>query len=128
MNRILFVCVAVLVLFSCNNGTVHENIEAEVTAINSKCPKMIDSETRIDGVELLKSNTIVYKYTLINLSAANLDTAGFRSAMWPGILSTIRINPGLKDLRENETTFRYLYLDRDGKKAYEFTVTPRQYK
>ena len=128
MKKVWIACMAVLMLFACSNEPVRSRIESEVSDINSKCPKMIDSETRIDGVVLLQPNTIVYKYTLVNLSAGNLDTAGFRSAMWPGILGTIRINPGLKDLRDNETTFRYLYLNRDGKKAYEFTVTPRQYK
>ena len=89
---------------------------------------MIDSETRLDGIRVLKPNTIVYKYTLVNLLAENLDTAKFYTAMWPGLLSTIKISPDMKSLRETNTEFQYDYKDKNNKGVYLFKILPKDYK
>jgi hypothetical protein len=96
--------------------------------INEKCPKMLDSETRLDGIEVRDPNTLVYKYTLVNFLAQNIDTAQFYHAMWPGIISTVRVSPEMKKLRENDTDIEYFYQDKAGKTIYTFRISPGDYK
>lgn len=112
----------------CTQLSPEARMEKDVAGINEKCPTMIDSETRLDGIDIVKPNTIIYKYTLVNLNVQYLDTQGFRSAMWPGILGTIKINPAMQKLRDNNTTIQYSYRDKDGRTAYIFTITPQHYK
>lgn len=88
---------------------------------------MLDSETRIDKVELKEPNTIVYKYTLVNLLAENMDTLKFYNAMWPGLLSYIRVSDEMKSLRNSGGSIEYCYSDKKNKEVYRFKITPKDY-
>lgn len=121
---------ALFVLFSRCADPVAKNMEnlSEVAkAINEKCPQMLDSETRLDGIEVKDPNTLVYRYTLVNLLAANLDTAQFYRAMWPGLISNVKVSPEMKKLRENNTTIEYYYQDKTNKPVYIFRMGPSDY-
>ncbi len=111
------------------NGTASQekSIEQVVADINAKCPQMIDSETRIDGIEIKTDNALAYKYTLVNIAAASVDTAEFRKALWPGLLSLIRTNAQMKELRDRKTVFEYDYSDKEGRFIYSFKIYPRDY-
>ena len=127
------ISITILFLFSlvsCNDESdkVSSEIKQIATQVNKKCPQMIDSETRLDGISFLEPSTIVYKYTLVNLLAENLDTAKFYTAMWPGLLSTIKISPEMKSLREANTEFHYDYKDKNNKGVYLFKILPKDYK
>ncbi len=99
-----------------------------VEKFNQKCPMMIDSETRIDGIEVKKPNTILYKYTLMNVSVENVDTTLFEAALRPGIVNTLKTNPDLKEMRDLKANFEYYYKDKKNKFIYSFTITPIDYK
>ncbi len=62
-----------------------------ITLFNKKCPMMVDSETRIDAIEVKNTNTIIYKYTLVNINVEGVDTAAFNAALRPGIINTLKI-------------------------------------
>lgn len=98
-----------------------------VSQFNSKCPMMIDAETRMDGIEIKGTNTILYKYTLINLMVENVDTTKFNLALRPGIISTIKTNTELAELKRINSSFEYFYKDRDNKFIYSFLITPNDY-
>ena len=98
-----------------------------VEKFNKKCPMMIDSETRIDGIEVKKPNTILYKYTLMHVSVENVDTALFEAALRPGIVNTLKTNPDLKEMRDLKANFEYYYKDRENKFIYSFLITPDDY-
>jgi hypothetical protein len=98
-----------------------------VSQFNSKCPMMIDAETRMDGIEIKGTNTILYKYTLINLNIENVDTTKFNLALRPGIISTIKTNAELAELKRINSSFEYYYKDRDNKFIYSFLITPNDY-
>src|SRR5437879_584974 len=86
--------VMLFLVTACNPFAREEEFDLEKSAsmINQKCPQMIDSETRIDAVEVKEHTTLVYRYTLVNLSVANVDTHNFYLAMWPGLLSTVKVS------------------------------------
>ena len=89
---------------------------------------MIDSETRIDAIEIKNTNTIIYKYTLVNVKVENVDPIMFNAALRPGIINTLKINPDLKELRDVKASFEYYYKDKNNKFIYSFIVTPKDYK
>ncbi|MEO6305406.1 MAG: hypothetical protein ABIP51_19750 [Bacteroidia bacterium] len=99
-----------------------------VEQFNSKCPMMIDAETRMDGIEIKGGNTIVYKYTLINLFAEKVDTAQFNLALRPGIITTIKTNTELAELKRIKSSFEYQYRDRENKFIYSFVISPDDYE
>jgi hypothetical protein len=98
-----------------------------VMQFNEKCPMMIDAETRMDGIEIKNGNTIVYKYTLINLFASKVDTSQFNRALRPGIINTIKTNAELDELKRIKSSFEYYYKDREDKFIYSFVITPEDY-
>jgi hypothetical protein len=129
VNKKLFVILLpALLVFSCgSNGGSSADLQDIVKEVNQRCPQMLDSETRIDAIEMKAQNTLVYKYSLINATAQQVDTQQFRLAMWPGILSIVKTNAYLEKIRENKTTVEYQYADKVGKTIYTFTITPRDY-
>lgn len=119
---------AVCLFYSCSQEKpFNERLYNTVTTINEKCPKMLDSETRIDGVEYKEPNTLLYKYTLVNVLKQNVDTHQFYLALWPGLLSTIKVSAEMKELRENNTLVQYAYNDKLNNPIYTFTIKPENY-
>lgn len=104
-----------------------KGIQEEIAAINSECPKMIDSETRLERVELLQTQRIAYYFSLVNVYRQNVDTQLFRRNLWPGLLSAVRTSPELENLRENEMKFEYVYLDKAKQLIYTFSIKPEHY-
>lgn len=121
------VVLAFLFIFSCNTNT-ESSIEEEVARINKSCPQMLDEETRLEKVVYFKPSLIIYNYTLVNLAKANVDTAQFRTALWPGILSGIRVDKDLEGLREKQINFEYRYYDKAKQLIYTFKISPRNYQ
>lgn len=122
--------VFILLLFAqCKSGEQNaKELSAIVDELNKKCPQVIDSETRLDGLELKQPNTLVYKFTLLNLNVQQLDTHQFYLAMWPGLLSTIKVSKEMQELRDNKATIQYAYRDKAQQSVYVFTIHPEDYK
>jgi hypothetical protein len=119
----------ITILFSrCGEQTNSaEELSNIVTELNKKCPQVIDSETRLDGLAFKAPNTLVYNYTLLNINVHLLDTHQFYLAMWPGLLSTIKISSEMKKLRDNNATIEYAYQDKLKQPVYVFKITPKDY-
>jgi hypothetical protein len=67
MKKLLAIFGLALSLFftQCSNPeSIDKKALKVVSQFNSKCPLMIDAETRMDGIEVTGENTIKYKYTL----------------------------------------------------------------
>ena len=102
-------------------------MEKIVKEVNKKCPALIDSETQLDGIELLENNIIRYNYTLVHVFANNVDTHDFNLNMYPGILSFIKVSPEMQKMRDNKMFVHYHYRDRDHKTVYTFKISPADY-
>jgi len=123
---ILFVCT---LFIGCDDERANmKELSAIATEVNAKCPQMLDSETRFDGIEVKEPNTLSYRYTLIKLLSQNVDTVQFYRMLWPGIVSNIRVSAEMKKLRENKTNIEYFYQDKNGKPIYTFRISPADYK
>jgi len=130
MKSLFTFCFLSAVIFAaCSQPKVVDNKALEVVSrFNKKCPMMIDSETRIDAIEIKEPNTILYKYTLVNVNVESVDTILFNAALRPGIINTLKTNPDLKDLRDVKANFEYYYKDKKNKFIYSFIVTEKDYK
>lgn len=116
-------------LLACSEQVKYEDeLEKVCKNINNKCPQMLDSETRFEGVQYLAPNSLHYKYTLVNLSQPVVDTGAFRSSLWPGLVSNIKVSRDMKKLREHETTMYYSYFDKSSRLIYTFTIVAQDYK
>ncbi|HOZ86489.1 MAG TPA: hypothetical protein PL029_01970 [Bacteroidia bacterium] len=111
-----------------NDGANTEELETIASEFNRDGARMIDSETRIDAIEIKGGNTIVYKYTLVNLQVKHVDTTEFKQALKPGIISLIKLSPQMKKLRDRETHFEYYYQDKENKLIYNFKINPLDYQ
>lgn len=116
-------------LLSCNiEPSETEQLQQSLKTVNDKCPQMIDAETRLDAVLFQAPSTIIYKYTLVNLERKNVDTAEFRKALWPGILSGVKVSDAMKPFRDNLITIEYHYSDKSNQIIYNFRASPQEYK
>ncbi len=128
IRSVFFLFFSLIVLSACEG--IEQDVaemEDDIEKINKRCPVLIDSETQLDGIQLLDNNIIKYNYTLINVFVTNLDTHQFNLAMWPGILSTIRVSPEMQKFRDNKMSIQYFYRDRNHTPVYTFKVSPTDY-
>ena len=116
-----------IVFVQCNTSQKIDNKAIKlVNKFNKKCPMMIDSETRMDGIDV-KNNSIVYKFTLINLKLENVDTSTFNKNLRPGIINSIKENKDLDELKRINSVFEYYYKDLENKFIYSFKINPEDY-
>lgn len=123
----IFIFIIIFSLSNCQESSNNDDLKQIVDGLNKKCPKMIDSETKFEGIEFIEPNKIIYKFTLINLAVQNVDTTQFKLALWPGILSTVKVSSEMKKLRDNQTNIDYLYLDKYKRQIYTFKIVPENY-
>ena len=122
-----FILFLSVVFIQCNTSEkIDINAIKVVNKFNEKCPMMIDSETRMDGIDI-KGNSVVYKFTLINLLLENVDTSAFSKNLRPGIINSIKGNKDLDELKRINSVFEYYYKDRENKFIYSFKITPEDY-
>ena len=119
---------AACLLASCSYFRPEPGIEDTVEALNKKCPAMIDSETRLDSITLGAPKSLNYHYTLVNLMASRVDTHDFRLALAPGLLSTIKLSPDMKKLRDENMIIRYYYRDKQGQAIIHLAFGPEEYR
>lgn len=130
MLRVLFFSAFCLLFFSCREaGEEHRLSLARIAAeINEHCPKMLDSETQLDGIEFREPNTLVYLYTLVRIPAGDVDTVAFHRALWPGVISHIRVSADMKKIRENNTHIEYVYRNKHQTRIYTLRIQPSDYQ
>lgn len=91
--------------------------------LNSKCPVMIDSITRLDSVSLPNGNTFQYNYTL---SIAKEDSLYNGNATKQLIKSNaqenLNSNPEMNYMRDNFVSLKYIYKDKNDKQLFDFTI------
>ncbi len=96
--------------------------------INKSCPIMVDNATRLDNAIALPGKTLQYNYTLINMLKDSVDTNKLKNSIEPILINYIKTNPGMKDMRDQNTTLKYYYKDMTGKYLFTITVKPEQYE
>lgn len=120
--------VFIIKLLVFNGGAIEDQMSKASAEINKSCPMMIDPETRLDGTEVLPDKVFQYNYTLINLSAQEIDGNMVKSQIEPRLVNEVKNNPALKPNRDNNVTMQYHYKDKSGNTLCKIIITPEQYK
>ncbi len=118
-----------LTLAACSNAEKEamSAVEEQVAKINAKCPVNVDSETRLDGVQLAQGPAIIYKYTLIKVQDIT-DTVEVKKLLWPGLLAGLRTNSAMAPLKEAGFTLSYRYQSAANKYLFTVVLAPKDYK
>lgn len=129
VNKIIQVFVVLLALSSCSSLDDQglSTIEEQVKNINAKCPATIDSDTRLDKVELAEGPTLSYYYTLTKVKGLN-DTIVFKQALWPGLLAGVRTNSAMQALKDAQFKIAYVYRSAENKYLCTVVIGPGDYK
>jgi hypothetical protein len=129
VNKLIQVVFVLLALSSCNalEDQGLSTIEEQVKNINAKCPATIDSDTRLDKVELAEGPTLSYYYTLTKIRSLN-DTIAFKQALWPGLLAGVRTNSAMQALKDAQYKIAHVYRSVENKYLCSVVIGPEDYK
>lgn len=129
LSRTFFFFTLIVLFGACSNQEtdVVQSLDEQIQTINSKCPVQIDSETRLDRVQLLQGPSLNYFYTLTKIKAVK-DTLGFKNALWPGLLAGVRTDANMTPLKAANFSFVYTYRSAENKYLFSVSISPADYQ
>jgi hypothetical protein len=83
--------------------------------MNRKMPMEIDASTRLDKVSSEPGHKLVYHYTLLKASSADIKTVQFATLIKPSLTTRVCGSPEMQGFLKNGVTITYLYRGSDGK-------------
>ena len=122
---------ATIFLFSGCSGAIDTVLSQAANQANADCPQMVDSITRLDSVKAKTGKVLEYSYTLVGYNTSNLSSAQLstmKTALQTSVLSNLKTNSSLDDLKKLGVTFRFVYNGDDGKSLFELQFAPNDYK
>lgn len=92
--------------------------------MNADLPRPLDKQTRIDTT-IPGSNKLTYVYTLLGVSADDIDEQALIAYLRPSIINGYKTNPKMATLRAKDVELDYLYRDESGKHIIEILFLPK---
>jgi hypothetical protein len=92
--------------------------------MNSSLPMMVDEDTQWDSSSAGPGKTLSYNYTLINYSAANIDSLLFAKNIRPTITNTICTTPATQIFPDNGVSLNFNYYDNTHNLIAKIQVAP----
>lgn len=113
---------------NCNTKPTEDlQLKAMVEKINRGCPIQIDPYTSLVSVKLLTDKTILYNYTLPEITKEGIDLEKIKEQVFPALLKKFRENPEVKPLRDLNVTLKHHYVDKNEELIIEYVITPEMY-
>lgn len=109
------------------SGTIDKDMMNVASELNTSCPIMVDSETRLDNAIALPDKVFQYNYTLVNINKSEVDTTSLKNYLEPNIINQVKTNPQMQYQREHKWNLNYLYKDKNGLYVLMVKVTPDKY-
>ena len=100
---------------------------ATASQINQTLPMMVDKETRLDNTMAGPGKTIIYRYTLVNVRAADVHKEQLTSALRPRVLANYKTDSSMKAFRDQGVAMEYQYSDKNGAYITSFSVSPKDF-
>jgi hypothetical protein len=98
-------------------------LEDMATALNKKCPVMVDNITRLDSASIPNDTTFQYNYTLsISKEDSIYKQESTKQLIKSNAQKNLDSNPDMKYLRDNFVSLKYSYKDRNDKQLFDFTI------
>ena len=104
------------------------SLQETVAELNERCPVVLDEDTRLDAITSEGDHRLTYHFSLVRADRSSIDTAEFRRALWPGLLSNLRVSREMEKLRSDGVIVRYEYIDRHKSHVATFEFTPGHYR
>ena len=89
------------------------SLSSGISVINKGLPCMIDDDTRLDHISI-QGRDIHYKYTLVNLAAADLNKSMFKSEMTAQMESMRETDEEVRQRLNDGRKLVYIFYDKDG--------------
>lgn len=97
-----------------------------VNTMNDSLPMMIDRDVRWDSSSIVPGETMVYDYTLINYSSAQLDPTMFSQIITQTAVNEACTHPSLQIVYENGMSIQYNYYSNDDYLITNVEITPAE--
>jgi hypothetical protein len=102
-----------------------EHMNREAAQLNRSLPAVLDKETELMIAEGAHG-MLIYKYRLINVSAAQLDYRRFAAEAKPKLVQAACSNPATRsDFLTKGISLRYSYFDKDKQHLATIDVAPK---
>ena len=110
--------------------SVDKMLMKAASEMNTICPFMIDSITRLDNTIAIAQKTLQYNYTLGFLKDDVDDVAldVMKNDIESRAINHARTHPDMSELRNRNAFIKHSYKDAVGNYLFTITVTPKQYK
>ena len=92
--------------------------------LSKSLPQVIDKYTRWDSAVAILPKTLLYKYTLIGVDAADLDVSKLKTEATPHLVQNYKTHPMMQSWRKRGIILKYEYYDDKGIFVMEITVLP----
>lgn len=89
---------------------------------------VVDEFVTLDSITQIDAKTVQYNHTLVQFTKAEVNLDTVNKYIFSAVLENIKTNPDLKQFRENNVSFNYLYNDKEGIFIYTYKVNPEMYK
>lgn len=132
MMKQIIPIVAFLLLSACNHESKDEKICRQAQEFTrTSCPKSMDEYTALDSLVYTPEGRIMSYYYSVSdkMDCDSVYDAEMLDVFHTSLLSNIRQNTGLLELKEHSVTFRYIYSSASDDKTYmSFIFAPCDYK
>ncbi|MCK4839083.1 MAG: hypothetical protein KAS94_09780 [Desulfobulbaceae bacterium] len=119
-------CLAIFFVWQAGNdksgGAAIEQIITKAMAVNRKAPLMIDKSTRLDRV-VVEDKTIIYKTTLVNLSAETAVKDIFKNKIGPYLADKYCNDKNSRKALELGIKYDHEYFGNDGAVLYTASIS-----
>jgi len=107
-----------------SDASIDKQLMQIASEFNKSCPIMVDKETRLNNVVASTGKTVIYNYTLVDLSLEQVKIPQLQDYIRPRAINNVKTSPDMKMFRDNKVTMVYRYSDKAGKFLCDIKVTP----
>ncbi|MDR2956100.1 MAG: hypothetical protein LBV43_13570 [Prevotella sp.] len=108
------------------DAAITKFLELQAKAVNSQCPMDMGNGIRVDSCKV-EGNKILKSYYTFTVDTGELTREDFEAQTRPNLVQMIKTNNDLKQGREFEVTFAYVYYGKDGNVLGDMVITADDY-
>lgn len=127
----LLLAIGLVFIYLRNNVDWSTNnlVEEYVEELNKQVPIQEDRYTQLDTIVIPEDKTVRYYYTLSDELFADNDVRPeqVRLSMRPIILRNLKGDKRLRELREADVIFQFIYKAESGVEMMDFNMGPEEY-
>lgn len=104
------------------NNKLFEGLNKVVENINSKCPMMVDKNTRMDSASVGPGVKVTYYYTFPNYSSSDIGSSTITNDLFHQVKEKVCVNPDMKPSIQYGASYEYSYSGNDNIKIASFEI------